>query len=115
MSRAKIALKTVCDSLLMLAPMQATVHEALMFSASLRMAANIPRKVRVAFVEEVRALPTPNPSPAAASLRLPVPFASNSALLAPLLLDMVALRGSPHVKLVCKPCHSIARLHRKAP
>lgn len=35
---------------------QATVHEALMFSASLRMASSIPRKVRVAFVEEVHAL-----------------------------------------------------------
>ena len=33
---------------------QATVAEALMFSAALRMAAHIPRKVRIAFVEEVR-------------------------------------------------------------
>ncbi|EIE25913.1 ATP-binding cassette transporter [Coccomyxa subellipsoidea C-169] len=35
---------------------KATVHEALMFSAALRMAANIPRKVRVAFVEEMMEL-----------------------------------------------------------
>ena len=32
---------------------KATVHESLIFSAALRMAPNVPRRVRMAFVEEV--------------------------------------------------------------
>ena len=33
---------------------KATVHESLTFSAALRMPPNVPRRVRTAFVEEVR-------------------------------------------------------------
>lgn len=39
---------------------QATVYEAVRFSAALRMAANIPRKVQIAFVEEVCAFSLAN-------------------------------------------------------
>jgi hypothetical protein len=38
---------------------RATVHEALMFSAALRMPSSVPRKVRLAFVGEVRSDSSP--------------------------------------------------------
>ena len=40
---------------------KATVHESLIFSAALRMPRNVPRRVRMAFVEEVRSYVSSSP------------------------------------------------------